>query len=85
MFDALLDDFEDDAPRATEDDESFPKIPLRDLDDDDIEESGDDDLEDSLDEGDDAHASRPKSRTRKSYSHRWTRTSLGQTIRCACT
>ncbi len=53
MFDALLDDFEDEATRATEDDESFPKLPLGELDEE-LESGADEELEDALEEGDEA-------------------------------
>jgi RNA polymerase primary sigma factor len=47
LFDALLDEFEDDVTRATDDEDAFQKLPLDELD----ETLDDADLEDDLEEG----------------------------------
>ena len=47
MFDALLDDFEDDVTRATDEEEAFQKLPLEEID----ETLDEGDLEVELEEG----------------------------------
>ena len=50
MFDALLEDFEDDVTRAADDEDAFQKLPLEELD----ETLDDADLDDDLEEGDES-------------------------------
>ncbi|MGE0755862.1 MAG: sigma-70 family RNA polymerase sigma factor [Pirellulaceae bacterium] len=55
MYDALLDEFEDDVSRATDDEEAFQKLPLDDIDDP-LDDDLDDDLVDADGEGSDGQS-----------------------------
>jgi hypothetical protein len=80
LYDALLDDFEDDATRATDDEEGLQSIAL-----DDVDESDDDD--DDLIEGSgdgDSDQEKPKEDEEDLLGH-WTTTNPGRTTPSACT